>query len=468
MVTRTAQGIPGDPINVGLIGDKLDVLCAMHAAGWYPADPVTLRSSIEIVGSVLLDRPYHAAPVSPLFYLGRREDLAFEKPVGDSADRRHHVRFWKVLDQGQEKRPVWLGVGDLRSRRRRQPLYRRHHPPYCRRYRRRPRSSGQGSRGRAHGRCQISGDRHRAHADRAQWRRRSLLHRWRSVDSAAGRRVPAKRPARRTSCQARPRPKSRIRSGMQWSMPHVELPCRIPSSEVAPPHDSLTPISSGHDLNFPRIPRHPFRLPYQSEGTTKMTVRAGREFLAIPGPTTMPDEVLQAMHRPALDIYSEQMVQLTDSLLRDLSRLFATKGNSYIYIANGHGAWEAAISNVLSRGDKMLVLESGRFASAGAMRRPRWAPTSKCSRATGAAPFGRQKSRRACGRTRTTRSRRSWRCRSIPPRAPVTTSKPSARRSSQPAIPRCSWSMPWRRWAACRSRWTPGASMSRCPARRRA
>src|SRR5579872_1389930 len=109
MVTRTAQGIPGDPINVGLIGDKLDVLCAMHAAGWYPADPVTARSSIEIAGSVLLDRPYDQAPVSPLFYLGRREDLAFEKPVGDSADRRHHVRFWKVLDQGQEKRPVWLG-----------------------------------------------------------------------------------------------------------------------------------------------------------------------------------------------------------------------------------------------------------------------------------------------------------------------------------------------------------------------
>ena len=93
-----------------------------------------------------------------------------------------------------------------------------------------------------------------------------------------------------------------------------------------------------------------------------MTVRAGREFLAIPGPTTMPDEVLQAMHRPALDIYSDQMVQLTESLLADLSKLFATKGQSYIYIANGHGAWEATLSNVLSRGDKVLVLESGRFA----------------------------------------------------------------------------------------------------------
>jgi alanine-glyoxylate transaminase/serine-glyoxylate transaminase/serine-pyruvate transaminase len=93
-----------------------------------------------------------------------------------------------------------------------------------------------------------------------------------------------------------------------------------------------------------------------------MVVRAGREFLAIPGPTTMPDEVLRAMHRPALDIYSDTMVQMTESLLGDLSRLFVTKGQSYIYIANGHGAWEAVLSNVLSRGDKILVLESGRFA----------------------------------------------------------------------------------------------------------
>ena len=110
MVTRTAQGIPGDPINAGLIGDARDVLCAMQAAGWFPADPVTLRSSIEIVGSVLLNRPYRDAPVSNLYYLGRHEDLAFEKPDGRSPDHRHHVRFWKVLDQGEEKRPVWLGA----------------------------------------------------------------------------------------------------------------------------------------------------------------------------------------------------------------------------------------------------------------------------------------------------------------------------------------------------------------------
>ena len=92
-----------------------------------------------------------------------------------------------------------------------------------------------------------------------------------------------------------------------------------------------------------------------------MTVRAGREFLAVPGPTNIPDEVLQAMHRPAVEIYSEPLIALTDSLLHDMSKLFNTKGRTYIYIANGHGAWEAALTNVLSRGDKILVLENGKF-----------------------------------------------------------------------------------------------------------
>ena len=93
-----------------------------------------------------------------------------------------------------------------------------------------------------------------------------------------------------------------------------------------------------------------------------MVVRAGREFLAIPGPTTMPDEVLRAMHRPAVDIYAGELIAITDSLHSDLSKLFRTAGRSYTYISNGHGAWEAALTNVLSRGDKILVLESGRFA----------------------------------------------------------------------------------------------------------
>jgi alanine-glyoxylate transaminase/serine-glyoxylate transaminase/serine-pyruvate transaminase len=93
-----------------------------------------------------------------------------------------------------------------------------------------------------------------------------------------------------------------------------------------------------------------------------MTVSNGREFLSIPGPTNIPDAVLQAMHRPAIDIYSGDMVELTRSLLEDLPKIFRTAGRTFIYAANGHGGWEAAVSNVLSRGETVLVLESGVFA----------------------------------------------------------------------------------------------------------
>jgi hypothetical protein len=69
-----------------------------------------LRTSVEIIGSVLLDRPYKSAPVSPLFFEGRHEDLAFEKADGVSADRRQHVRLWLVLASGADGEPVWLGA----------------------------------------------------------------------------------------------------------------------------------------------------------------------------------------------------------------------------------------------------------------------------------------------------------------------------------------------------------------------
>jgi hypothetical protein len=108
--TWTAQGIPGDPLNVGLIGTEKELIQAILGSGWDDADPVTLKSSIRIAGSVLRDRPYVDAPVSSLFLFGRKQDLAFEKPVGKSAGHRHHVRFWKSTEYGQGDLPLWIGA----------------------------------------------------------------------------------------------------------------------------------------------------------------------------------------------------------------------------------------------------------------------------------------------------------------------------------------------------------------------
>ena len=104
-----AVGIPGDPLNIGLIGGEEDVVRALDAAGWSPADPITLASCIRIATSVVFKRPDPEAPVSSLFLFGRRQDLAFEKPVGGSARHRHHVRFWKWVDGGHAGRPLWIG-----------------------------------------------------------------------------------------------------------------------------------------------------------------------------------------------------------------------------------------------------------------------------------------------------------------------------------------------------------------------
>lgn len=95
-----------------------------------------------------------------------------------------------------------------------------------------------------------------------------------------------------------------------------------------------------------------------------MPISSGRGLLAMPGPTNVPDSILAAMHRPAVDIYGGELVEHTYSCLADLKTLFATTGRAYMYIANGHGAWEASLSNVLSRGDEVLVLSSGMFADA--------------------------------------------------------------------------------------------------------
>ncbi|HVU86336.1 MAG TPA: LssY C-terminal domain-containing protein [Pirellulales bacterium] len=109
-VTVTGSDIPGDPLNIGLVGTQEEVVRAMLAAGWHPADAVTARSSIHIAESVLLDRKYEDAPVSSLYVWGRKQDLAFEQLVGKSAKERHHVRFWKSPETADDGRPTWLGA----------------------------------------------------------------------------------------------------------------------------------------------------------------------------------------------------------------------------------------------------------------------------------------------------------------------------------------------------------------------
>ena len=113
MVTRNSAGIAGDPLNVGLVGNLNEITRAMTGAGWTRADPLSIKSDVEIAESVALDRSYKDAPVSNLFYQGRREDIAFEMQIGSSAAHRHHVRFWKVLERGAEDRNVWLGSATL-------------------------------------------------------------------------------------------------------------------------------------------------------------------------------------------------------------------------------------------------------------------------------------------------------------------------------------------------------------------
>ncbi len=92
-----------------------------------------------------------------------------------------------------------------------------------------------------------------------------------------------------------------------------------------------------------------------------MSLANGRPYLAIPGPSVMPDRVLAAMHRPAPNIYEGPLHDMVATITRDLRWVAGTSQNVAIYIVNGHGAWEAANANLFSRGDKALVLATGRF-----------------------------------------------------------------------------------------------------------
>ncbi|MQQ07890.1 aminotransferase class V-fold PLP-dependent enzyme [Epibacterium sp. SM1979] len=100
------------------------------------------------------------------------------------------------------------------------------------------------------------------------------------------------------------------------------------------------------------------------------SLAAGRPYLAIPGPSVVPDAVLRAMHHPSSNIYEGELVDMVPGLVDDLKRVARTAHHAAIYICNGHGLWEASLSNVTQAGDRVLVASNGRFGAG-------WADTAR-------------------------------------------------------------------------------------------
>ena len=114
--TMTAQGRQGDPVNVAFIGSEEELHHTLARAGWYAADPITLKTSLRIAADVVLRKPYEHAPVSDLYLWQRKQDAAFEQPVGKSPKQRHHVRFWRSADVDAQGEPLWLGAATYDER----------------------------------------------------------------------------------------------------------------------------------------------------------------------------------------------------------------------------------------------------------------------------------------------------------------------------------------------------------------
>jgi len=98
----TPDGFASDPINIGIIGTRVEIIEAMTSAGWHKADKKTLRTTARLAISILLQRPYPNAPFSALFLFGRQQDLGFQQPIEGSSSNRHHVRFWACQLGGPE------------------------------------------------------------------------------------------------------------------------------------------------------------------------------------------------------------------------------------------------------------------------------------------------------------------------------------------------------------------------------
>jgi hypothetical protein len=115
-LTHAPNGVPGDPVNIAFIGSEEDLHLCLLSAKWAPADPITLKSSVRIVGDTVFRRSYIDAPVSNLHLWGRKQDFAFERAVGKDPRQRHHVRFWRADKVDSLGRPLWVGAATYDTR----------------------------------------------------------------------------------------------------------------------------------------------------------------------------------------------------------------------------------------------------------------------------------------------------------------------------------------------------------------
>lgn len=99
----TPDGLASDPLNIGIIGNRRELITAMEKAGWHLADPHSLKNVARLVFSSIANLSYPNAPVSSLYLFGRKQDIAFEIPVEGSATERHHVRFWATTYDDDKK-----------------------------------------------------------------------------------------------------------------------------------------------------------------------------------------------------------------------------------------------------------------------------------------------------------------------------------------------------------------------------
>lgn len=126
--TEALDGSEVDPVNIILLGSKINLINVFEKIGWEKADKLTIKSSIKMINKFLSNKPYPKAPFSSLYLFGRKQDIGFQEPIGNSPRKRHHVRFWATnvekiedpLDVNFWKRKqkiksdeamVWIGSG---------------------------------------------------------------------------------------------------------------------------------------------------------------------------------------------------------------------------------------------------------------------------------------------------------------------------------------------------------------------